>query len=257
MRAALLLPAKFGPLPPCPSCSAALDRGRVIPGAWPGLRRSPRVSCSQCLSIVRLAPARVAASRGTALAALAEERQAASRGTALAALAEERQAWRPLVDVTGAVAMRRLEGLRRARDAGTLDCEIDAMRASREHRLLLRIPELAAEARHAFGRSIRLAVDAKFVLDEQPELERCDEEPSPGGDERWTCSPWRGRHGLLVLRAGWTLPCVRWEGAHAILKPRVARTPNEEPKPLSWQASGIASFRVPLDLLAPGEPLRE
>lgn len=208
----------------CPICAADLRPERVIAGEWG--RRWPhacRLACASCLAVVRV--------------------RSANRVT----LAE--------VEVPGSVVVRRLQALREAREAGRLGEELALVRASRAHRMLLRLPELFAEARHLFRERVRLAGAVRFDRkQERPVLESFSgtlSQPYAADalSERWTRTPLAAGGGASGMPAGWAFPIAGVEGTRLVLKPH-ASVGAEEPRPLP---SGIAGFLAPLDVLAPDD----
>lgn len=85
-----------------------------------------RMSCESCLAIVRV-----------------ERPEMDASGRALQPP--------PIVDVTGAVVARALDRLREAERAGELRAEVARLSGGAEERVLLRIPEVLAVARAAWG----------------------------------------------------------------------------------------------------------
>ena len=207
----------------CPACSAELAPERSIVATWPGRHHlACRIVCRECLTIVRI-------------------RESFRLHTAE-------------VEIPGSVVVRRLQAIREAREAGRLSEELARLRESRAHRLLLRVPEVFAEARHLFRERARLAFPVSFASGvERMRVERfsgvvsADVSPARVNlEERWTRTPFRCGQGW-GMPAGWVLPIAGIEGTCVALKPHAA-VGAEEPRSLP---SGMAGFLAPLDVLAP------
>lgn len=207
----------------CPVCAAELRPERVIVGEWGRWPAACRLACASCLAVVRV--------------------RSAHRLT----MAE--------VEVPGSVVVRRLQSIREAREAGRLGEELALLRGSKAHRLLLRLPELFAEARHLFRERVRLAVPVRFERkQERPLLESFNGTltapyAADTCSERWTRTPLSAGGGASGMPAGWAFPIAGVEGTRLVLKPH-ASVGAEEPRPLP---SGLAGFLAPLDVLAPDD----
>lgn len=209
----------------CPVCAAELLPARAMVAPFRRHPRACRFTCRACLAVVRVR--------------------------------EQVKHFVADVEVPGPVVVRRLEALREARELGNMGEELARMRESRAHRLLLRVPEVFAEARPFFRERATLAVNVRFDRGEaQPVFERYEAELATvyrREVEHWSCTPFSGAGGAYVLPAGWTLPIAGIEGTHVSLKPHVwtdapSSTERREPRPLP---SGIARLLAPLDVLAP------
>lgn len=124
-------------IPRCPVCASLLSADRTVDEKW--VRRHPepdlwvyRLSCAQCLSITRLEIAEIG---GNA-------RSAGSRA---------------VVDIAGSVVARVMERLERAEGRTELAVEVARTAGDAELRVVLRIPEVLARARAAYGGEVRLA----------------------------------------------------------------------------------------------------
>lgn len=204
----------------CPVCSAELVPARAMVAPFRRHPRACRFACRECLSVVRVR--------------------------------EHQRVHVADVEVPGPVVVRRLQALREARELGRMGAELEMLRESRPHRVLLRVPELFAEARPFFRERARLAVHVRFDRGEpRPLLDRFDGELPTlyrREAEHWTCTPFSGGGRVYVMPAGWFLPIAGVEGSWISLKPHVSPDGKGEPRPLP---SGIACLLAPLDVLAP------
>jgi hypothetical protein len=122
--------------PRCPVCKAILSADRAIDERWFPEEKGDahwlyRYACRGCVSVIGF---EIAETRGP---------RPASGHTR--------------VDIAAAQVTRALEQLSRAADIGELAAQVDAIRADPERRILLRVPELFAVARPAWGSRVRAA----------------------------------------------------------------------------------------------------
>jgi hypothetical protein len=222
-------------VPRCPVCKALLSTDRTIDERW--TRRHPgpdlwvyRLSCAQCLTISSVEIPEVSA-------------------------LVRSEPGPPAVDVAGAVVARVLERLRAASGPGELAEIHRAAREEREHRVLLRVPEVAALLRPAYGERAWTAED--LVVD-WPALH---DSSRPSGRltlrrSTRTLPPdavadpvvMVGEALELRLRAGMRLRILGFEGGALLLAP-----PREDPDLKAWLTE-VEALVAWSDFVSPGSP---
>lgn len=151
-----------------------------------------RLACGRCLSVIRVEVPEIGAS---------------ARSEASGAR----------VDVAGPVVARLLERLAAAVETGELAREVAAAAGHPEHRVLLRIPEVLARARSAYGADVRLRGDLALRWPVGPER--------PSGRLVLVESPPLAGGGLaLRIAAGRVLRVLGADGGALLLEP-----PREDP----------------------------
>ena len=124
-------------IPRCPVCATLLSADRTVDERW--VRRHPepdlwvyRLACAQCLSIARVEVAEISANARS-------------------------EASRAVVDVAGPVVARVMERLGTSAGRAELAAVVGEIAADAERKIVLRVPEVLARARSAYGEDVRLA----------------------------------------------------------------------------------------------------
>jgi RNase P subunit RPR2 len=204
----------------CPVCAAELIPARAMTAPFRKHPRACRFACRDCMAIVRVR--------------------------------EQQRLHVADVEIPGPVVVRRLQALKEARESGRMSAELELIRESRPHRMLLRVPELFEVARPYFRERATLAANVRFARGEsRPVVERYGGElvaHHSADPARWSCTPFVVYEGY-GLPCGWALPIAGFEGTFVVLKPHVVMGTGE-PRPLP---SGISGLLAPLDVLAPAD----
>lgn len=193
-------------IPRCPVCGTLLSADRTVDERW--VRRHPdpdlwvyRLACAQCLSIARVEVPEVSANARS-------------------------EASRAVPDIAGPVVARVMERLARAEGRAELAAAVAETAADEELKVVLRIPEVLARARAAYGEQVRIATALRAewpsigVGEPVPPLGRLTLRPVPEGrDARLPSVHLQGAVLEIVFPAESLLRIASVEGGAFLLEP--------------------------------------